>query len=182
MMLVGCGDDDNGGTSATATSPAAGSPSAAPSAPGTPVAVKPRGELKMALVTLGDQSSDPHKQNAGNNLPIINSCFEQFSRVGPDGKLVPALAKSIEESADHTTLTVKLDPAAKFWDGTSVTAEDAVWSYQRWVATKPADTYAQQAINVIDSVTATDTSTVVVKFKAPNTLRMRWAGAFAPQG
>jgi len=181
LMLVGCGDDDNAGTPTSGASPAAGSPTAA-AATATPAAVKPRGELKMALVTLGDQSSDPHKQNTGNNLPIINSCFEQFSRVGPDGKLVPALGKSIEESADHTTLTIKLDPAAKFWDGTNVTAEDAVWSYQRWVATKPADTYAQQAINVIDSVTSTDASTVVVKFKAPNTLRMRWAGAFAPQG
>ncbi|OAI38607.1 hypothetical protein AYO38_09290 [bacterium SCGC AG-212-C10] len=180
-MLVGCGDDDDDTSGSTAPAGGGTTPGAT-SAPTVAAPAKPTGELKMALVTLGDQSSDPHKQNAGNNLPIISSCFEQFSRVAPDGKLVPALASSIEESADHTTLTIKLRPDAKFWDGTPVTSDDAIFSYQRWVGTKPPDTYANSAIGVIDSVTAPDKDTVVVKFKAPNTLRMRWAGVFAPQG
>ncbi|MCC7364871.1 MAG: ABC transporter substrate-binding protein [Dehalococcoidia bacterium] len=182
-MLVGCGDDDDGGDSTPTTSGTSQSTSTATaSATGTQAAAKPRGEIKMALVTLGDQSSDPHKQNAGNNLPIINSCFEQFSRMDLNGKLIPAIGSSFEESADHLTYTIKINPKAKFWDGTSVTAEDAVWSYERWQATKPVDTYGAQAAGIIDSVTSTDASTVVVKVKKPSTLRMRWAGAFAPQG
>jgi len=156
-LLAACGGSNNNAasnnsgksaTTAAATSgstAAAGAATRAATAAGAAttvaataaVAAKPRGELKMALVTLGDQSSDPHKQNAGNNLPIINSCFEQFSRVALDGKLVPALAAKIEEAPDHTQLTFTLRPDAKFWDGTPVTAEDAVWSFQRWTSQKP---------------------------------------------
>lgn len=179
MALVGCGDDD--ATPAATSSPAAGATTTT-SAATAAVAAKPKGEIKMALVTLGDQSSDPARQNAGNNLPIINSCFEQFARMGADGKLKPGIASSMEETPDHLQLTFKIDPKAKFWDGSKVTAEDAVWSFQRWVAQKPLDTYAGQAAPLIDSVTATDESTVTVKLKKPSVLRLRWAGAFAPQG
>ncbi len=181
MMVVGCGDDDS--TKTATSSPAGGGSTANTAAAATTTTVsKPTGAIKMALVTLGDQSSDPARQNAGNNLPIINSCFEQFARVDGAGKLVPALASSFEESADHLQLTFKLNPKARFWDGTKVTAEDAAWSYQRWIAQKPLDTYAGQAAPLIDSVTTPDESTVVVKLKKPSVLRMRWAGAFAPQG
>jgi peptide/nickel transport system substrate-binding protein len=88
---------------------------------------------------------------------------------------------SEEESPDHTTLTFKIDPAARFWDGSKVTAEDVVWSYERWISQKPPDSGANNAILLLDSVKAPDSSTVVVKFKAPNTLRLR-GGVHAPRG
>jgi peptide/nickel transport system substrate-binding protein len=197
LALVGCGDDDDDDdatatetaestgttvitTTATSeeTTTATGTATAAP----TSGAVAPTGEVNMALVTLGDQSSDPHVQNAGNNLPIINSCFEQFSRIDLDGSLIPALAESFEESEDHLTFTATIRSNATFWDGTPVTAEDAAWSYERWTTMETPDTYAAQAVTLIEKVEAPDSQTVLVTMKAPSTLRMRWAGAFAPQG
>ncbi|MEL6311207.1 MAG: ABC transporter substrate-binding protein, partial [Pseudomonadota bacterium] len=46
----------------------------------------------------------------------------------------PELAESWETSDDGLTLTFKLKPNAKFWDGRKVTAEDVKWSFDRAVS------------------------------------------------
>ena len=46
-------------------------------------------------------------------------------------KLVPVIAESWEASADQTTFTFKLNPKAKFSDGSPVEAKDVKWSWER---------------------------------------------------
>lgn len=189
VALVGCGNDDDDGNGSGNGGNGngngnGGSPSTSPTASqagGNGGGSGPSGEIRMALVTLGDQSSDPHVQNAGNNLPIIDSCFEQFERIGPDGQYMPALGTSIEESPDYLEMSIKLRPDAKFWDGSAVTTEDVIWSFERWVAQEPPDSSAVTGDDVIESVTAPDEETILVRFTAPSTLRMRWSG-IAPRG
>ena len=40
--------------------------------------------------------------------------------------------------------------------GLAVTAEDAKWSFERYISVKPGDTYQQTVANQVESVTATD--------------------------
>lgn len=46
----------------------------------------------------------------------------------------PELAESWTVSDDGMTLTFKLKPEAKFWDGRKVTAQDVKWSFDRAVS------------------------------------------------
>jgi len=45
--------------------------------------------------------------------------------------IMPRLAQSWEISDDNTVLTFHLNPDARFWDGSPVTAEDVYWSIER---------------------------------------------------
>ncbi|HTE83315.1 MAG TPA: ABC transporter substrate-binding protein, partial [Dehalococcoidia bacterium] len=83
---------------------------------------------------------------------------------------VPDLAASYE-SADPATWTFKLRPNAKMHDvpptnGRAVTAQDVVYSYQRFQAPTNA---AKSDLNMVDSVSAADAQTVVFKLKYPYT-------------
>src|SRR6202030_1283912 len=76
------------------------------------------------------QTTDPHSQNEGltNN---INSLIYEFL-TDRDKKLGirPNLAESWQRVND-TTWRVKLRSGVKFHDGTSFTADDVVFSYER---------------------------------------------------
>lgn len=135
----------------------------------------------MALVTLADQSTDPHVTRSANLAPITTSCFEQFSRWDADGNLAPALASHMEEPDGHTQLIFTMRPGATFWDGTPVTPEDAAWSFERYVSLERGDTYQQTLKDQIESVVATADNTVVVKMRTPSTLRLS-LGIINPRG
>ncbi|WP_425476019.1 ABC transporter substrate-binding protein [Mesorhizobium yinganensis] len=82
-----------------------------------------------------------------------------------NNKLVPVIAESWEASPDQTTFTFKLNPKAKFSDGSPVEAKDVKWSWERLKNIKgsPSDLAAS-----IASIEAPDAQTVVVKTSEPN--------------
>ena len=83
---------------------------------------------------------------------------------------IPVVAKEIPTmqnggvSADGRTVTIKLNENAKWTDGTPITADDFVFTYQ--MATNPANAGVNTApFDQVESVTAPDAQTVVVTFK-----------------
>lgn len=100
------------------------------------------------VVVVGDgiNSLDLHRQ--GTNRPsyqITVNCYDRLVRFGvktmPDGSLnndstviEPEVAESWSVSEDGKSLTFKISPKAKFWDGTPVTANDVKWSFDRAVS------------------------------------------------
>ena len=82
-----------------------------------------------------------------------------------DGKLYPLLADGDPVwNADNTEMTVKIKAAAKWSDGTPVTANDVAYTFATHIKyqSNTGVDYGQY----IESVTATDDSTVVFKAKA----------------
>ena len=79
-----------------------------------------------------DQYSTIAIGNSGSNL----------LRQGKDGKLNPDLAKNVSVSDDGLTYTATLRDGIKWSDGTDITAEDFVYSWQRIVAPTTASQYA----------------------------------------
>jgi peptide/nickel transport system substrate-binding protein len=81
-----------------------------------------------------------------------------------DGKSYPLLADGdYEWNADRTELTFKLKEAAKWSDGTPVTAEDIAYT---WATNVKYETPAAAAYkDYIDTVEAVDPQTVVIKAK-----------------
>ena len=77
---------------------------------------------------------------------------------------VPLVAKNWETSPDGLTMTFHMKEGITFSDGTPMTAEDVVFTFD-WMRNPDVDAArARSALDKLDSVTATDPVTVVFKF------------------
>ena len=72
----------------------------------------------------------------------IGNSESNLLRVDKDGKLQPDLAKKVDVSADGLTYTATLRDGLKYSDGTKITAEDFVYTWQRMVDPATASEYA----------------------------------------
>ncbi|HGA2726851.1 TPA: ABC transporter substrate-binding protein [Enterobacter hormaechei] len=86
-------------------------------------------------------SLDPHKVESDVEFNIISDLFDGLVSVSPAGEIQPRLAEKWENK-DNTVWTFHLRPGITWSDGTPITAEDIVWSWQRLVDPKTASPYA----------------------------------------
>ena len=109
---------------------------------------------------------DPIKSAQNVDNWVFSNVFDVLVRVDKTGtKLEPGLAESWTISEDGLTYTFKIRDA-KFSDGSPITAGDAAFSLLRIRDNKGSlwsDSY-----KVIDTATAADDRTLVVKLKAPS--------------
>jgi len=142
----------------------------APAAPGSEL---PRNET---LYFNGQQWKavncwQPYSSNCNNAMAIApndNARVDMFETAYLydmlDGKQYPLLAAGPWAwTADMTEITYKLKKVAHWSDGTPVTADDAAYTWASYVKYKA--TAAANFGNFIDTVTAVDPQTVVVKAK-----------------
>ena len=111
-----------------------------------PAAAAGREDTLLVVVGHGINSLDLHRK--GTNRPsyqVTVNLYDRLVRFGikalPDGsltydstKIEPEVAESWTISEDGKALTFKIDPKAKFWDGSPVTANDVQWSFSRAVS------------------------------------------------
>ncbi|MCC7364215.1 MAG: ABC transporter substrate-binding protein [Dehalococcoidia bacterium] len=176
----GCGsDDDDETTTATATGTASATGTATGSATGTSTAsataAKPAGSIKVSVATLQEQSASPFFQTGGLSSPIYFHAYEGFFGGDLAAKSTPRLALSMEQP-EPTTITFKLRPGVKFWDGTDVTAEDIKWSFDAYVGNNPPAPPSAKIKNSVTSVDITGTDTITIKFKTPVVFQMEEMG------
>lgn len=127
-------------------------------------AQKSGGALNIA--TIGEPPTlDPMASTADLVGIISQHIFETLYTFGDGWKLVPLLAAEMPAITDGgKTYTIKLRQGVTFHDGSAMTSADVVASLKRWgeVAVR-----GKQAAAQIDSITATDGSTVVIRMKEP---------------
>lgn len=123
LALVSC--------SAPAASPTASQPAESPSAsPTIPARTEATIVVFQELNTI-----DPPFAIDSNSSQAINNILEGLYRLGEGNKPVPAGALELPEvSADGLTYTIKLNPDAKWSDGSPVTATDYVYAWKRAVS------------------------------------------------
>ncbi|HCU2533083.1 ABC transporter substrate-binding protein [Klebsiella oxytoca] len=92
-------------------------------------------------------SLDPHKVESDVENNIISDLFEGLVSVSPAGDIQPRLAEKWENK-DNTVWTFHLRPGATWSDGTAITAQDIVWSWQRLVSPLMASPYASYPGNM----------------------------------
>ncbi|RST79171.1 ABC transporter substrate-binding protein [Aquibium carbonis] len=92
--------------------------------------------------------------------------FEGLTRINSDGSVSPALAQSWTISDDGKVYTFKLQDGVKFHDGTDFNAEDVKFSLDRARAEDSVNPQ-KQLFAAIDTVEATDATTVTVTLKNP---------------
>ena len=95
------------------------------------------------------------------NTAIASMC-DTLLRQSPEGVVGPGL--STLSYTNPTTLVFAINPAAKFWDGSPVTADDVVYSLDRQMDPKLGGFYGA-VFNRVKSIVATDPSTVTITLK-----------------
>ena len=111
-------------------------------------------------------SLDPHRGFCDTCQIYFSNVYETLVALGVDNKSIgPNIATSWEVNADATQFTFKLDPAAKFSDGSPVEAKDVKWSFERLKAVKGNPSFMMDSLASIETP---DAQTVVVKLTAPN--------------
>jgi peptide/nickel transport system substrate-binding protein len=184
FVIVACGGP---GTPAPAPTqpPAATSPPTAPTqppaaviqptvAPTQPPAVvaqptaPPAGAKPLAKARISINSKlttpDPHKPAGLGAFIGLYLMGAQLFRLNPDFTATPWLAEKMDLSSDGLSATVTLKANAKFSDGSPVTAQDVVYTWDRSVELKNPRLFL---LGPVDTVTATNERTVVFKLKQP---------------
>ncbi|UWQ14881.1 ABC transporter substrate-binding protein [Aliiroseovarius sp. M344] len=135
-------------------------------------------------ITLGMVLEPPNLDPTGGAAAAIDevvyaNIFEGLTRFGPDGSVLPGLASEWSVSDDGLTYTFKLRDGVTFHDGSTMDAEDVIFSLDR--ARAEESTNAQKALfKDIEAVTSPDPLTVDVKLSAPNgnfPFNMAWGDA-----
>lgn len=119
---------------------------------------------------LGTNGYDPMSTTAALTVAVNWHTLEGLTEIDPATRQTyAALGKDLPQQIDETTYEVALRDGAVFHDGTPVTADDVVFSFERVLNPDNASLYAS-FIPFVDKVTKKDDSTVTVALKYPFSL------------
>lgn len=107
---------------------------------------------KILTIQLGPdvESIDPALNSAVDGANYILFAFDNLLKMDKDGKVVPGLAEKYEISDDQLTWTFHLRDGLKWSDGSALTADDFVYSWQRLVDPSVAAPYAQTVLGMVE--------------------------------
>jgi oligopeptide transport system substrate-binding protein len=129
LVVVACGDDEEGGT---ATPGATGSPGAGGSP--TAEAQAPAEEQEIVVQSGQPEFYDPHRSNFEQDIAIARALWRGLYQlqVAADGGIeaVPSMAAD-EPTVNGNVYTVKLKAGLNWSDGVPLTANDFVYGIQR---------------------------------------------------
>ena len=152
-----------------------------------------RGDVLKSLANADVTSFDPLTSQSFTTQVHAGFLYSRILKVVPGYKgpsrrdLEGDLAESWEVSPDKLTLTFKLRKNAK-WDaqaptsGRAVSADDIVWSWNRFAAVSPYRndlSYRASTDAPIESMAAPDAGTLVVKLAAPDASALTMLGSSA---
>ena len=115
---------------------------------------------------------NPYLSTGTKDFHAASLVVEGLLEVKPDGTLIPALAAEVPTlenggiSEDLTTITYTLKPDLIWADGTPVTADDVVFSWQ-YCTTPETGCSSAQTFNGVSSVEAIDAQTIKISFTGP---------------
>lgn len=134
-----------------------------------PLPVRAAGRNILVLASTVDiPNFDPHTATGYAPQWLFRNTYDPLVRVvGTPPTPAPGLAKSWSASEDGLTYTFELDPAAKFHDGTQVTAKDVAYSFARLLRLKQGPAWMVSGILDENSVTAEGDGTVVMRLNKP---------------
>ncbi|WP_435176291.1 ABC transporter substrate-binding protein [Halorussus sp. AFM4] len=110
------------------------------------------------------QGLDPHLDSSAASKRVLENIYEELVQLQPDYSLKPHLAKTLKKQENNTLLSMELHQGVKFHDGTEMTAEDVMASYQR-VAN--GDYLASGFFKFVENMTAPGKYKFEIKLKEP---------------
>lgn len=137
------------------------------------------GQSDRDVVILRDMdlsTLDPHRMWCDTCMIVLSGVYERLVNVNPadPSELQPGLAESWSVNEDNTEFTFKLDPDARWADGTPVTSADVKWSFERSANMMAGGSFL---LGGLDRVDTPDPQTAVVVLTSPNAPFLRVTGA-----
>jgi peptide/nickel transport system substrate-binding protein len=120
------------------------------------------------------RSTDPGTNRDANTDGVMGHVVEGLVAFREDTSIGPMLADSWDISADGKTYTFHLRQGVKFHNGATMTSDDVVWSFKRWL--DPAtqwrclSEFSDSGFTRILGVEASDPQTVVIRLEQPTAL------------
>lgn len=74
---------------------------------------------------------DPSLDTSPISLNVFKNIYDQLTEIAADGSVVPLLASSWEASENATVWTFTIRTDAKFHDGSPVTVDDVIWTFEK---------------------------------------------------
>jgi peptide/nickel transport system substrate-binding protein len=74
---------------------------------------------------------DPSLDTSPISLTVFKNIFDQLTDIDANGSVAPLIATSWETNSDATVWTFTIRTNAKFHDGTPITIDDVIWSYEK---------------------------------------------------
>ena len=96
------------------------------------------------------ETIDPALNQAADGANYITMLSDNLLRLDKDGKIAPSLAEKYEVSDDGLTWTFHLRDGLKWSDGSPLTANDFVYSWQRMVDPEVAAPYAETMLGMVE--------------------------------
>jgi peptide/nickel transport system substrate-binding protein len=144
--------------------------------PGTSVSAKvPSGTLQVAIAAAPDQL-DPQKTTSYPSFEVLDNIYDTL--VAPNPKTLhmqPSLATSWTVSPDHLRWTFHLRHGVRFDDGSTFTAADVVYSFDRIIHNKLPNAYR---FVTVKAVTARGPYTVELTLTKPTPNLLSDIGGF----
>jgi peptide/nickel transport system substrate-binding protein len=150
-------------TVVSACAPATNAPGPSASAGG------PKKGGTLILARAGEVTNlDPHKVPAFTSARVFELVYSYLMRLDENLAVQPELAASMPTtSSDGKTVTVKIRSGVKFHNGDPLTSADVKYTFDRIIL--PANAaVARSFFGDVDTITATDPTTVVFNLKTPN--------------
>ena len=148
-------------------SPVASSPASSKTASGVSASNAAVDHSKgLSLAVSLDKSLNPLVTTSMNNLVLWPLMYDCISEPGQDFSPVLDLASSMDNSG--TTVTVHLKSGVRFTDGSALTAQDVVYSFE--LVRRTPTSYFYSHLANIASEYQSDPSTVVLTLNAPDPL------------
>ena len=121
----------------------------------------------------GDPTTlDPITTNEDFGLRVEDLIFRPLVGIDKDRRFVPALATSWAASSDGLVYDFRLDPKARWEDGTPVTSEDVAYTIERIRDPKVPAVNWRWGFEDVRSVETPDRATVIVRFQKPYAERL----------
>ena len=117
---------------------------------------------KVAIALPASASLDPDAIDGGDvNKWYSHLTFDGLLEIGNDGQLLNRIVESWEANYDLTEYTLNVRPGIRFHDGSILTAEDVVYTFDR-ALNEDSRQSLREALRTVFSTTATDSHTVVI--------------------
>jgi peptide/nickel transport system substrate-binding protein len=175
FLAAACGGDDEAAAppaepSEPAPPPATTEPAAPPPATEPPPAAQAGGTVRVALIQNTTEPNPLLVQDEG-GAGLLGATGEFLSFSDQNLELQPRIAESWEPNDDGSVWTFKIRQGITFHDGTPLTANDVVQTFEKLINPDGGSANAQSALGGVLSpggAEAPDDTTVVFNLDAPN--------------
>lgn len=123
------------------------------------------GQLSVGLQR-APTTFDPHIFDGGPHSAVQGSVYNSLLRYTPSGDLVPDLAQEMVMEND-TTIVFKLREDVRFHDGTPLTSDDVLFSFERILNPDTGATQGGMMRSAIAELSAPDPYTFVISLQRP---------------